>query len=153
MVWYIRFLKAPKIDHRSHVRALITVTTDLGDGFYPADLTLHAIITTTGNGEDWLSEWQTVKWKSGMRNLWIDISNVDPDSPVDLRLVVNSKRSSEGNRISAEHIPEILGIWSDVFGKDKNQAGSMIERRYRIDSGPEQAIMEETGESIARHIW
>lgn len=153
MVWYIRFLKPPKIDQKGHVRALITITTDLGDGFYPTDLTLYAMITTTGNREDWMSEWQTLKWKNGMRTLWVDIVKADADPPVDLRLVVNSKRSTEGNNISVENIPEILGIWSDVFSKDKNQAGSMIERRYRIDSGPVRVMMEETGESIARHIW
>lgn len=150
MVWYIRFLKSPKINQHGHVRALITITTDLGDGFYPIDLTLHAIIT----GEDnWTSEWRTVEWKSGMRNLWIDIVNVDADPPVDSRLVVNSKQSKEGNRISIESIPEILAVWSDTFDKGKSQAGGMIERRYRTPSDSERTIVEETGESIARHIW
>lgn len=150
MVWYIRFLKPPKINQHGHVRALITITTDLGDGFYPADLTLYAMIT---GEENWTSEWQDVDWKSGMRNLWIDIVDLDADPPVDLRLVVSSKKSKEGNSISIESMPEILAVWSDTFDKGKTQAGSMIERRYRTLSGSERTIVEETGESIARHIW
>lgn len=153
MVWYIRFLKTPKIYQKRNVRALITITTDLGDEFYPADLILHAIIVTTEYEEDWMSEWQTVKWKSGMRALWIDIVNLKAGPPLDLRLVVNSKQSKEGNDISLEHIPEILGVWSDTFDWDKNQASNVVERRFRTDSGRERAVLEETGESIARHIW
>ena len=150
MVWYIRFLKTPKIDQKGHVRALITITTDLGDGFYPDDLTLHATITSS---ENFMSEWQSVEWKGGMRTLWIDIANVDANLPVDLRLVVNSETSIEGNHVSVENMPEILGVWSDIFGKSKSQAGSIIQRRYRTCLKVEKIIIEETGESIARHIW
>ena len=88
-----------------------------------------------------------------MRSLWIDIANVDANLPVDLRLVVNCERSVEGNRISVENMPEILGVWSDIFGKSKNQAGGIIQRRYRTGLKVEKMIIEETGESIARHIW
>ena len=150
MVWYIRFLKPPKIDQKGHVRALITITTDLGDGFYPDDLTLHATITSN---ENWMSEWQILKWKGGMRTLWIDIANVDVNLPVDLRLVVNCETSVEGNCVSLENMPEILGVWSGTFGKSKSQAGDTIQRRFRTDSTVEKIIIEETGESIARHIW
>lgn len=153
MVWYIRFLKSPKLDQKCHVRALITITTDLGDEFYPADLTLHAMIVTTEHEEDWISEWQSVKWKRGMRTLWIDIVNLNAGPPVDLRLVVNSKQSKEGNSLSLEDIPEILGVWSGTFDWDKYHASKVVERRYRTDSGHERAVLEETGESIARHVW
>ena len=153
MAWYIRFLKPPKLDQKGHVRALITITTDLGDDFYPADFSLHAMIVTTEYEEDWMSEWQTVKWKSGMRTLWIDIVNADADPPVNLRLIVNTEQSKEGNSISLGNIPEIFGVWSDTFDGDQRQARKMVERRYRTDSGPERTIMEETGESIARHVW
>ena len=153
MVWYIRFLKSPKLDPKGHVRALITITTDLGDDFYPVDLTLYAIIVTAQYKGEWMSEWQTVKWKSGMRSLWIEVRDAHASPPVLLRLVVNSGRSREGNSVSLDDMPEILGAWSDTFDSDKNQAGSIVERRYRTNSGPERVIVEETGESIARHIW
>lgn len=153
MVWYIRFLKSPKLDQKGHVRALITVTTDLGDDFYPADLTLHAIIVTTEYEEDWMPGWQTVKWKSGMRTLWIDIVNLDAGPSVDLRLVVSSEQSRQGNTLLLDNIFEILSVWSDTFDWEKSQASNVVERRYRTDSGHERAVLEETGESIARHIW
>ena len=153
MVWYIRFLKSPKLDHKSHVRALITITTDLGDEFYAADLVVHAVIMGSQLQEDRRSEWETVEWKSGTRASWIDIANVDVDPSVNLRLVVNSKRSTEGDSLSLEDIPEILAVWSDTFNRDKSQAGNVVERRYRTNSDYESVIMEETGDSIARHIW
>lgn len=153
MVWYIRFLKTPKFYQKGHVRALITITTDLGDDFYPTDLTLYAIIVATESEENRMSKWQTVKWKGGMRNLWVDIVNLGAGPPVGLRLVVNSKQSREGISVLLEDIPEILGVWSDTFDWDKYQASNVIERRYRTDSGHERAVLEETGESIARHIW
>ena len=155
MVWYVRFLKPPKLDQKGQVRALITITTDLGDEFYPADIKLYAMTVTTEHEHegDWMSKWQTVKWKSGMRTVWVDIVDSDAAPPVDLRLIINSNQSMEGNRISSKNIPEILGVWSDTFDRDKSQAQSTVERRYRLDSGPERAIMEESGESVARHIW
>ena len=150
MVWYIRFLKSPKPDHKGRVRALITITTDLGDGFYPNDITLHATITSN---ENCMSEWQILKWKRGMRALWVDIASVDANQPVELRLVVNLEMSVEGNPVSVDNMPEILGVWSDTFGKSKSQAGGIVQRRYRTVSKAEKTIIEETGESIARHVW
>ena len=153
MVWYIRFLKSPKLDQKGHVRALITITTDLGEGFCPTDLTLCASVIADEKEDDWTSGWQTVKWKRGMRTAGIDIANVYDAPPVPLRLVVSSRQIREGDRVSLEDMPEILGVWSDTFDHQRSQAGGMIERRYRTDSVPERAILEETGDSIARHIW
>ena len=153
MVWYIRFLKTPKFYQESNVKALITVTTDLGDAFYPRDLTLHAMIVIAESEKNWMSEWRTVKWKNGMRCLWIDIDHLNTGTPVDLRLVVNSEQSKEGSSVSLENIPEILGVWSDTFDWAENVASNKIERRYRTHYGKEMAIFEETDESIARHIW
>ena len=153
MVWYIRFLKSPKLDHRSHVRALITITSDLGDEFYAADLVLYSVILSSEHQENRRSAWEAVKWKSGTRALWIDIANVHVGPSVDLRLLVSSMKSTEGNGITLENIPEILAVWSDTFNRVKSQAGNIIERRYRTNLDYEKVIMEETGESIARHIW
>ena len=153
MVWYIRFLKTPKLDQKGHVRALITITTDLGDVFYPTDLSLYAIIVATNPGEDLMSDWQHVRWKSGMRTLWIEFLDVKAAPLVGLRLLVNSNQSKRGNRISLEKIPDILGVWSDSFDINKSQTGSTTERRYRMESGLERVIVEDINESIARHIW
>ena len=88
-----------------------------------------------------------------MRSLWVEIKDAHASPPELLRLVVNSRCSKEANIVLSDNMPEIFGVWSDTFDRDKNQAGSMVERRYRTDSGPERVITEETGESIARHIW
>ena len=153
MVWYIRLLKPPKLDQKGHVKALITITTDLGDDFYPIDLTVYAIIMTAHSKKVWTSEWQTLKWKSGMRSSSVEFNDAHASHPEPLRLAVNSRRSREANVILKDDMPEVLGVWSDTFDRKKNQAGNIVERRYRTDSGPERVIMEETGESIARHIW
>lgn len=153
MVWYIRFLKPPKLDPKGHVRALITITTDLGDDFYPTDLTIYAIVVTAQDERKWTSEWQTLKWNSGMRSLWAEFKDAHASPPEPLRLVVNPRRSTEASVILPINMPEFLGVWSDTFDRGKNQAGSLVERRYRTNSGPERIITEETGESIARHVW
>ena len=101
-----------------------------------------------------MSEWQSVKWKNGMRSLWINIDRLNTASTrVDLRLVVNTEQSKEGSSVCLGNMPEVLGVWSDTFDWVENIASNMIERRYRTQYGREMAIFEETGESIARHIW
>ena len=153
MVWYVRLLKPPKLDQNGRVQALITVTTDLGDQFYYADLTLYAFILNAKKEDDWSPGGWTFEWKSGMRQLWIDISNARKHFLGDWRLVVTPEPSESGTNISLNKLPEVLGIWCAPFDWTKVQAPSTVERRIRINGGPETTIVEETGESIARHFW
>ena len=156
MVYYIRFLKPPTFDSsKGIVRALVTVTTDLGDDFYPGSLTLFAVAVTSASG--WQPVWHKVEWKRGMRTVWIEIQGVG-SSPLELlRLVVNSRPSLLADDISLESMPDVFSARSSSFGQinggKMSQADNCIERRYKTGRGGERVIDEEIGESIARHIW
>ena len=158
MVYYIRFLKPPKLCiHKDVVKALVTVTTDLGDEFYPGPLILHAIAVTAGWSKDWQSSWQTTKWKSGMRTVWIEVPGIVESPPELLQLVVNTQPSWMANNAILDDIPKVLGARSNILGRggdwENHQARDRIERRYKTTGGQERTVYEDTGESIARHIW
>ena len=153
MVHYIRFLKPPKFDiHKCIVRALVTITTDLGDNFYPADIGLYAAVISDASKES-DTEWESILWKRGTRNVWIEIRKSHFNSTRSMRLLVSAQRTLAADTMLLSNLPEILSARSEVFGKEKPQAGNRIERRYRTNLGNQRAIYEETGESIARHIW
>ena len=153
MVYYIRFLKPPKLDTKTgNTRALITITTDLGDDFYPANLTLYAVIITDYREEP-MTEWHTVLWKKGMRTAWIELGKLPSRGPKFMRLLVSTQCTEVADTVLLNDLPEILSARSDTFGWDDPQAGNKIERRYKTAQGEGRSIYEETGESIARHIW
>lgn len=154
MVNYIRFLKPPKpsLTHHTHVtvKALITITNDLGDEFYQGDLILIAELSSSYETPCTQSN---VVWKSGMRALWIVIELVPGDRPWPTRLHVTT-RAGIAKTITLSDIPDVLGAWSDHFDLHAHQeADKRVERRFNfVPDGP-LSIFEETGESIARHIW
>ena len=152
MVHYIRFLKPPKLETKggsSTIRSLVTVTNDLGDEFFPAELPLHTILL----GQGIKFQWRTTVWKPDMRALSIETQWIPP--PVlndDLILLVNSRCSVDGDHLAVESMPEILGARSRIHMPTSLLAVDKTERRFQTSFGCLQ-IFEETGESIARHIW
>ncbi len=158
MVYYVRFLKPPKLDvSKGTVRALVTVTTDLGDEFYPGHLTLYAVAVTLGEDQHWNSQLQRVDWKYGMRTAWIEVQDMKHCPQELLQLVVTTQPTLVADKILLSDIPEVLSVRSDSFGRgrgwEKRQADSRTERRYMTSNGQGRIIHEEMGESIARHIW
>lgn len=158
MVYYLRFLKPPKLDiQKGIVRALLTVTTDLGDAFYSGDLILHAIVVASEGASDWQSPWQTAKWKNGMRTVWVEIRDIQ-SSPLELlRLLVNTQQTVLADSAQFDRLPDVLSARSELFVRgadwEKIQADYRIERRFRTEAGQERVIYEDIGESVARHIW
>lgn len=158
MVYYLRFLKPPKLDTQKNiVRALVTITTDLGDGFYAGDLALHVIVVTSECESDWQSAWQVVKWKNGMRSVWVEIGDLKSSPPTLLKLVVSTRQRLLAEDLQLDHLPEVLSGRSAPFGRcegwEKTQAEGQVERRFTTEGGEDRIIYEETGESIARHVW
>ena len=153
MVYYIRFLKPPKFDiQKCIVRALVTITTDLGDDFYPADIGLYAAVISDASKES-DTEWKKILWKRGTRNVWIEIRKTRFKDTRPMRLLVSTQCTLAADTVFLSNLPEILSARCEVSEKEKSQAGARIERRYRTNLGNQRAIYEETGESIARHIW
>lgn len=158
MVYYIRFLKLPKYDaSKDTVRALMTVTTDLGDGFYPGSLTLYSTIKTYGCDNERQSSWHTAEWKDGMRTIWIEIQNFRKCPSVPLQLTVNFRPTLEADHLLYNEMPEVLSVQINSVGRDGRwedpQADSRVQRKYKSANGRENVISEETGDSIARHLW
>ena len=88
-----------------------------------------------------------------MRTAMIEIAGICASPPEPLQLVVNVQKTLAGDNLSLKQLPEVIGAWSEGFGRHEPHAGNMIERRFVTETGYAQAIYEEIGESIARHIW
>ena len=100
-----------------------------------------------------MMEWHTVIWKKGMRTAWIEVGKLPSRGTKFMRLLVSTQCTEVADTVLLNDLPEILSARSDTFGWDNPQAGNKIERRYKTAQGEGRSIYEETGESIARHIW
>ena len=157
---YIRFLKTPRIvqEKRSSapsVSCLITITSDLGDSFFPYQATLCAELCSEGSAEALLSK--TVNWATGMRSLQITFPfNLHTTLPIHVRIGVVQKSLSDCHSTLAEgHVRGVVSAWSAPLdpAKGVNQSLKLVERQFNFSSGAVIQIWEETGESIARHLW
>jgi hypothetical protein len=156
---YIRFLKTPRIveeknSTRAHIHCLITITSDLGDSFLPYDLNLSAELLSTSPREE-VIVWRTVQWKAGMRNLPISLP-ISQSRPIRVRVGVDAKAHKDDlEKLNSEDARGVVSAWSAPLDpmRSINQAERFVERRFAIGKGECLAVWEETGESIARHLW
>lgn len=165
----------------AHVSCLVTITSDLGDSFLPYSLTLSAeliqderltsnpalephvdIDTQLPASEILLSSnsvkaWKTVQWKEGMRSLPIILPlsrTYRQDGALVVRIGTEPKSDADDfHRMLLEDSRGVISVWSAPFNLPSGAPVSRtVERRFRI--GPRiHHIFEETGESIARHVW
>lgn len=161
MVHYIRLLKPPKLQFngKTHqiVKALITITTDLGDDFFPSDLPLWAkLISSTQH--DTRNEYQFACWKAGMRALWVE---VDARLVIDIRswrLLIAAAGQEAGaafNSLCPTTLCDIVTFRSDIVAEHvrTKDVSVRVERTFVLSPGNHLSIIEDTRESIARHIW
>ena len=153
---YIRFLKPPRVE-RNTLKTLITITSDLGETFLPDDVTLAATLRSDDpDGDIYLRK--TLKWTGGMRSFPIvfDLAFTDLDWPI--RVHVGTKGSPNSDHFEKHHNaepPSIISAWSGLIDVPKgiNEAEKKVERRFTPLSNRTLSIWEETGESIACHLW
>ena len=167
MVYYIRFLKVPSIapqtdNVHSTVKTAVTITTDLGDSFCASGLQLLVHLESSrGPHLDWKCQ---STWKPGMRAIIVEALVITENfsGPLRLCVYVQTVSPASGNIVASIKdpprglIPAVVPCWSDTFDISRNrQAAKMVERRFMLDhdGACELHIWEETGESIARHIW
>lgn len=160
MVHYIRFLKPPRLqksrESHSVVKALITITNDLGDELYPADLALKADLVS-GVENHAQSHWsREISWKAGMRVLWVEIptTNASPD----LEFRITEARSGKNKQCSAaidlENMPSVVSCGYKIDDPLRGPEGcGRSERRFLLQAGNYLRVEEDIGDSIARHIW
>jgi hypothetical protein len=150
MVHYIRFLKTAQVKHCTSksvsVKALITITTDLGDTFMLSDARLISRLVAADNTQRALCR-DEVHWHGGARELLLDITAYIDQKPPSLRLHISHDKAGHC-------LPSVLDAWSAPFEPVQNShAAPLIERQISLPGLPILNIWEETGNSIARHIW
>jgi len=181
MPLYLRFLKPPRCTLSGSLKtkyltvsALVTITSDLGESFYPDQATLkcellgqaNADSHPSNNHEPCLISSVNLAWNAGSRNLKVEINTSIPPgghlAQRDCELVL---RVSSENPKCADNLLEyrpglgigIISVWSAPFKIPepgvRSSAGGFVERRLQLSRNRTLRVWEETGESIARHIW
>ncbi|KZF24756.1 hypothetical protein L228DRAFT_103706 [Xylona heveae TC161] len=157
---YIRFLKPPKLSfatgRKASISAVVTVTSDLGESFFAGELNL---VSSALSGDKIIAQ-KDCNWNPGARALKIelDVGHVKFSWPIRIHVGLDRERlvdifnepekSSSGNSL-----PTVISAWSSRLDPQNPDAAKKVERRVHLLSGPVVGIWEETGESIARHIW
>ncbi|KAH0829666.1 hypothetical protein FOPE_10523 [Fonsecaea pedrosoi] len=154
MVQYIRFLRTPQSDvgkKTIDVSAVVAVTTDLGDAFFSEDVKLLADVVEANSPHGVLYS-QTIKWQASSRALKFAVHCPGKYLSRPVRLHVTTTETETASQ--ALEIPKILDVWSCVFLlSDKQRTDPIVERRIALSNRSVVRMWEETGDSIARHIW
>ena len=161
MMYYVRFLKTPCLkveDNRGLsciVKALVTITSDLGDELFESDTPLFTCITTDDGSQKMLQR-QALQWRAGMRSLPLKHRLPVEKAEQSLRMFVSVEDPSRSELLPSpliDDLPLVLPAWSGAISYQDMAADRVIQRRLRLPTGLFLCIQEATGESIARHIW
>lgn len=161
MVFYVRFLKAPRLQKQKSgplsVAALVSVTTDLGDAFLAQDVDLLATLQSEHSQQPLYQE--PVKWTARKRELSILLGPF-PEQ-LSRQTIVLGLHSTDPRRpkprsldplFETGAVPLVISGWSAPFGGPQHLAAEKLVER-RLGGKMDLRIWEETGNSIARHIW
>jgi len=102
--------------------------------------------------------WQTVQWSAGMRSLPVNfpLTKSHTTSKLRIRVGVEPKSSPDDySSLSDEGGCGVVSAWSSDFAASGSAAAAekLVERRFSLANDSTVSILEETGESIARHLW
>ncbi|KAL4998768.1 putative methyltransferase-domain-containing protein [Aspergillus recurvatus] len=159
MVYYIRFLKTPRLQKQKtssvSASALICITTDLGDAFLSQDVDLLVTLHPANQEKKILCQ-ERLQWHGGKRELPVVLgplpANIAQQSMI--MKVTATKSTSSDSLLDQHSIPLVISCWSATFGgRQSLVADKLVERRFCVNQSVELSIWEETGNSIARHIW
>ena len=178
-MWYIRFLKVPTCkvsparlgddSTRLTITFTITITTDLGDAFLVGDTisqftNLLTVSLVKSDHETSLLKGRPAElakshfpWDPRGRSVTNHFDATLPGNfPISTLRLIILPRGDDLNlhSVMSERMPQGLGIWSDVFSSESGKSTSgRVQRRFPVGHERFLNIWEETGESIARHIW
>lgn len=163
MVYYVRFLKPARIQKSKarslSVSALISITTDLGDSFLAENVDLLVSLSLEDSGKTLYQE--TLNWIAGKRELPVSLGPF-PEYLSQQAIVLGISALSHGqpqaptsDKLLGGHgVPLVISGWSAAFGGSQSLiAEKLVERRLSPKDRLDLRIWEETGNSIARHIW
>jgi hypothetical protein len=156
MVYYIRFLKTPRFQQQKKsifISALICITTDLGDDFLAEDVDL--IATWAQYPSHKVLYHEPLKWEAGTRQLPVTLGPFSPNDAAHKTSVLNIQlRDIQKDILGVNSTPLVISGCSAPFGPQSEPAEKLILRDlYVADHKQPLKIWEETGNSIARHIW
>jgi hypothetical protein len=150
---YIRFLRPPQCDVSKKtvdISAVVAVETDLSDALLSKDVLLVADVVEANSPHRVLHS-QHITWQATSRALKFTVQCPSRfmARPVNLRV------ASQGTEGSSDFAgTKILDVWSSEFRlADKQRSEPLVERRMQLANKSTLRIWEETGESMARHIW
>ncbi|EXJ81361.1 hypothetical protein A1O3_07652 [Capronia epimyces CBS 606.96] len=156
MVHYIRFLRTPqthvgKKTKTVDIAAVVALTTDLGDAYYAQDIDLVVEIVEANRPHAVLHS-HTLPWQASSRALKFTVHCPSTYTSRSARLHVTTKATQ--NAFSLFTVPNILDVWSPVFVlSDKQRTEPVVERDLLLPNKSHIRMWEETGDSIARHVW
>jgi hypothetical protein len=160
---YIRFLKTLRVvtvkgSSKKEVSCLITITSDLGDSFLPYDIELSAELLVYSNVTEDVAVWKTIQWTAGMRSLLVTFPLVKLQKHEKLLVRVGTgpkARHDEYGKLLEESTCGVISAWSQTFdpAAPNGEPEKLVERRFKLSNGHLVRMLEETGESIARHLW
>ena len=136
---------------------MVTITTDLGETFYSNSVDLIATLRSLDqDGEIFLRK--KVPWKAGDRTatLAFNLTNQDVEWPACLHVAVKPSNSSHGRAKGADgFLPPFVDVWSGLLNPTKGlmESGFRVERRFESLAERTVSLLEDAGDSIARHLW
>ncbi|KGO75650.1 hypothetical protein PITC_030750 [Penicillium italicum] len=156
MVYYVRFLKTPRAQQQKgsiYVSALICITTDLGDSFLAEDVDLMLIAENSSG----VVFQKTTQWNASNRELPVTLGPLPSTKLAQQSMVLTVKVPHPIGYSTPQYppIPLVVAATSAPFGPQSTPAEKLVQRQIQY-SGSEPfsiKIWEETGNSIARHIW
>jgi hypothetical protein len=160
---YIRFLKTPRVvtvkgSSKKEVSCLITITSDLGDSFLPHNIELSAELLVHSDVTEEVAVWRTMQWTAGMRSLLVTFPLVKLQKHAKLLVRVGTEpkaRHDEYSKLLEDGTRGLVSAWSQTFdpAAPNSEPEKLVERRFKLSNGHHVRMLEETGESIARHLW
>jgi hypothetical protein len=165
---YIRFLKHPSIAHSSkglvEVKALCTITSDLGESTYPEDVWLIASLIDAGSSSCKLIQRISLEWKASSHALPLILTtSIKSLAKVAfLQIVIEADHSGIRTAMPSTDttyvltLPHILSTASIPFnlGQSLSEADTLTQRPIPLYDDPASfSVGEDTGPSIDRHVW
>lgn len=165
---YIRFLKHPTISDVSRglveIKALCTITSDLGESTYPEDVRLTASLVNAGSSTHKPIQHTSLEWKASSHALPLALATSTKSLAKTSSLQVLIEADHSGSRTAVPStdttylltLPHILSTVSINFslGQSLSETGRLTERPIPLYNDPASfSVGEDTGPSIDRHVW
>ena len=154
MVHYVRFLSPPHVvatpKKALGISVVLGVTTDLGDTYLAQDAEL-IVRVVEAQSMTVISE-QKLMWKEHSRALKGNIACNGKYANRSIRVHVTTGETK--GSLASKKMPQIMDVWSTVFVlADKVRSEPLVARELPLSNGSLLQVWEETGDSIARHVW